>query len=78
MGPGSMFVFAGGLYLCAVAAALALPKELANSRRDHDDDDDVVLGEDQEDYIPLYEASSLRDGVPNEDSLRTNRSYGST
>eukprot|EP00526_Cylindrotheca_closterium_P005730 CAMPEP_0113604000 /NCGR_PEP_ID=MMETSP0017_2-20120614/1568_1 /TAXON_ID=2856 /ORGANISM="Cylindrotheca closterium" /LENGTH=562 /DNA_ID=CAMNT_0000512409 /DNA_START=177 /DNA_END=1865 /DNA_ORIENTATION=- /assembly_acc=CAM_ASM_000147 len=74
LGPGSMFVFAGGLYLCAVAAALALPKELANSRRDHDED---VAGE--EDYMPLYEASSLVEGVSNnEDSVRTNSSYGST
>jgi hypothetical protein len=33
-GPGSMFVFAGMLYLVAVAFACALPKDQANSRRD--------------------------------------------
>lgn len=72
LGPGSMFVFAGCLYLCAVAAALALPKELANSRRDHDED---VVGE--EDYIPMYEAVSIVEGA-NADSERSNSSYGST
>jgi hypothetical protein len=33
-----MFIFAGGLYLVAVAVACALPKDKANSRRDNDDD----------------------------------------
>ena len=33
-GPGTMFVFAGMLYLVAVAVACALPKDQANSRRD--------------------------------------------
>jgi hypothetical protein len=33
-GPGSMFVFAGMLYLVAVAFACALPKDQANSKRD--------------------------------------------
>jgi hypothetical protein len=37
-GPGAMFIFAGGLYLVAVAVACALPKDKANSRRDNDDD----------------------------------------
>lgn len=32
-GPGTMFVFAGMLYLVAVTFACALPKDLANSRR---------------------------------------------
>lgn len=39
-GPGAMFIFAGGLYLVAVAVACALPKDKANSRREDDDDDD--------------------------------------
>jgi len=59
LGSGSMFVFAGCLYLCAVATACALPEELANSshhchRRDEatrlvegdgdgDEEDDYVL-----------------------------------
>jgi DHA1 family tetracycline resistance protein-like MFS transporter len=72
LGPGAMFLFAGFLYLLAVAAALALPKELANSRRDHDED-----GEDG--YIPLYESSSLLDDSSgNEGSFDTDNSYGST
>jgi hypothetical protein len=45
-----MFVFAGLLYLVAVAVACALPKELANSRPGQDDDED--------DYMPLYESST--------------------
>jgi len=40
LGPGAMFVFAGGLYLVAVAVACALPKDKANARRDHEDDED--------------------------------------
>jgi len=72
LGPGSMFVFAGGLYLCAVAAACALPKELADSRGRGDQDDD--------DYIPLYESASLvvDDGPGTDGSESSNRSYGST
>jgi len=31
-GPGTMFIFAGLLYLVAVASAVALPKDKANSR----------------------------------------------
>jgi len=74
LGAGSMFVFAGGLYLCAVAAACALPKELANSRRDRDDD---VPG--AEDYIPLHEVTGLMEDVDNnEDSIQRTGSYGST
>jgi hypothetical protein len=34
-----MFVFAGGLYLVAVAIACALPKEMANSNRNQSDED---------------------------------------
>ena len=41
-----MFVFAGMLYLVAVAAACALPKELANSKRDDEDDTDDSEGDD--------------------------------
>lgn len=33
LGPGAMFIVAGGLYLIAVSIACALPKEMANSRK---------------------------------------------
>lgn len=34
-----MFIFAGSLYVVAVVVACMLPKELANSKRDDEDDD---------------------------------------
>jgi hypothetical protein len=63
VGPGAMFIFAGGLYLVAVAFACALPKEKANSRRDDDDDDDYLS-----DDITDYEES---------ESMEVSESYGS-
>jgi hypothetical protein len=33
-GPGTMFIFAGMLYLVAAACACALPKDKANSKRE--------------------------------------------
>ena len=65
LGTGIMFVFAGCLYMVAVAAACALPKKKANAqgRREEDDDDE------DDGYSPL-ETSSVR-------SLRSSNSYGS-
>jgi hypothetical protein len=40
-GPGSMFIFAGGLCMVAVGVACALPKELANSPREEDEDNEI-------------------------------------
>lgn len=64
-GPGLMFIFAGGLYLVAVGAACALPKELANSRRDYNDNGNG----DENQHMPLYTA---------EDEVSNGSSYGST
>lgn len=64
-----MFVFAGLLYLVAVAAACALPKELANSTPSHEDDDD--------DYTPLNEASNTNNGEASESTVESSGSYGS-
>jgi len=71
LGPGTMFIFAGGLYLVAVAVACSLPKELANARRDPSEDDDGI------DYTPLHNAIS--ELVTDEDSTSTSQSssYGS-
>ena len=51
LGPGAMFVFAGGLYLVAVAAACALPKEKANARKEEFDSEAFAdLLDDTESY----------------------------
>jgi hypothetical protein len=68
LGPGTMFVFAGLLYLVAVAVACALPKELANSRRPGQDDD-------EDDYMPLYESSTNAEA--SEGTIESSSSYGS-
>ena len=41
LGPGAMFIMAGGLYFVAVGFACALPKDKANARRRSDDDADI-------------------------------------
>lgn len=40
-GPGTMFIFAGLLFLVAASFAFALPKEKANSRNTRDEYDEV-------------------------------------
>jgi hypothetical protein len=62
-GPGAMFIFAGGLYLVAVGVACALPKELANSSREEDEDNEI------ENYEQLVSDC--------EDSQGSTESYGS-
>eukprot|EP00980_Cylindrotheca_fusiformis_P014317 scaffold3821_cov127-Cylindrotheca_fusiformis.AAC.7 len=66
LGAGTMFVFAGLLYLVAVAAACALPKELANSRHDDDDDDD------SEEFESLYHEVGNSTGINNNNNNNNN------
>jgi hypothetical protein len=68
LGPGTMFVFAGLLYLVAVGVACALPKELANSRPGQDD-------EDEDEYMPLDDSSTNADA--SEGTIGSSGSYGS-
>lgn len=67
LGPGTMFVFAGFLYLVAVGVACALPKDKANSRRMSGDNHDNTI-----DYQDLLEALNDVESRTSQDS-----SYGS-
>ena len=73
MGPGAMFIFAGGLYLVAVVTACLLPKEKANSQKQRGTGLTVPLSLEEEmaDLMNDSELAALMDDT--ESSL-----YGST
>jgi DHA1 family tetracycline resistance protein-like MFS transporter len=71
LGPGSMFIFAGLLELVAVYAACALPKELANARREEQHTDYSPLVDNDSTSITglLWDDSNLEDEATEQEDL---------
>jgi len=61
IGPGTMFIFAAGLYLIAVCIACALPKDKANASRRGPQSNDDELDHDDGQYSQLISESSSSD-----------------